>query len=496
MNDFPNGEHRVWDREVDALKSMAHADIMISDFSGIIFDFLFLFEKPILTMHGHYEKRGRDAMDLDEDPWDLRILDKIGQTIDETDIKLLPEIINQTLNQSRSISEGIAQAKNDTDKYPGESGVRGADFISTQLKLLKEEEKDIVQAEETDNSFAVTDLSWNNQKDVSFAGNIKNIFKVLTHPNTLFQMVMALVLFNGYVFLGKTFLPKDGLNQLFLENLFPYATVFSLLLFVLFIGLTWWKGRGAISFQKKHESLEPRDLLLLALPMTPIMQYIIANQDILSFSDSTIVFVFFSIISSVLVILIPWVLSTVVSRSLTIPISLGLLFVVLNMADFGRLTRQRYIVMILAIICIVIFLLLFFKKKNLIIIAIVIFFTTNIGVSIVDARNSEMSDYNKIDFSTSYEESQLFGHINSLVPVRTPDIFLLIYESYNNQETMDHYGFDNSDQVEYLLNQGFAIYDGAYSLGGASEISISHVLHLDLIPGAIEEYRGSIAGGG
>ena len=69
MKKYPANENRVWDRETENLKAMAHADVMISDFSGIIFDFFTLFKKPIITFHSQFEKRGKDAMDIDDELW-------------------------------------------------------------------------------------------------------------------------------------------------------------------------------------------------------------------------------------------------------------------------------------------------------------------------------------------------------------------------------------------------------------------------------------------
>jgi hypothetical protein len=474
INTFPNNDHRVWDKEFDGLKAMAHADIMISDFSGIIFDFIFLFEKPILTMHGHSEKRGRDAMDLEDEPWEIRILDKVGRTICESDLEVLPEIIISTLNQNQIISTEIAKAKNDMDKYPGESGVRGIDFIITQLAQQKNCSEAQVQLNNTNVSEDGASLS--NKKIIGFRRWINNLVKILLHPNTFLQIVVALIVFNGYFFIGNIFLPMGSLNQLFLNYSFPYLAIFSFFLFCMFIGLTWWRGKGELLFRKKHEPFMGIDFILLTLPMTPIMQYIVANQEILSFSDSIIVFGFFFLLSSIFVVFLPWLLSTVVSRNLTQAISLGFVYIIFNMANLGNKIRLIDSAGLLIVISGAIFLLLFFKKKYLIIV-VTIFFVTNIGVSFF------MKSSIGIDAQTSSADSRpkIFEYTSDVVPERTPDIFLLIYESYSNQETMDYYGFDNNNQMQYLLEHGFTIYDGTYTIGATSLISIAYVLNQDVI---------------
>lgn len=47
---YPNSEGLMWDRRSSGLEAMAQAVIMVSDFSGIIFDFLFLLENQFLPL--------------------------------------------------------------------------------------------------------------------------------------------------------------------------------------------------------------------------------------------------------------------------------------------------------------------------------------------------------------------------------------------------------------------------------------------------------------
>ena len=132
--DYPNSDRIVWDKNSNNLKALNSADIMISDFSGVIFDFIFLFERPVLTFAGEYDKRGRDDMDSDREPWMLRVLDKIGKIINENDIRDICELLKKTENNK--IDPGvIAELKNDMDAYPGESGKRCADEI---LKIVSD----------------------------------------------------------------------------------------------------------------------------------------------------------------------------------------------------------------------------------------------------------------------------------------------------------------------------------------------------------------------
>ncbi len=108
---------------------MRCADVMVSDFSGIVFDYLFLFGKPVLSFKGQYDKRGKNAMDYSGEPWYISALDTIGETLEEGDIEALPEKIDAVIKNRKSFSNALKKLRSEMDRYPGESGKRGADAI-------------------------------------------------------------------------------------------------------------------------------------------------------------------------------------------------------------------------------------------------------------------------------------------------------------------------------------------------------------------------------
>jgi len=126
---FPDSSNLYWDKAPNGLQTMNISDIMISDFSGIIFDYILLFTKPVLAFKGKYDKRGHDSMDLVEDPWNLKAVDVTGISIQESDIDNLEELIDNKLKDKAAFSQHIAYLHNGMDKYPDETGVRGADAI-------------------------------------------------------------------------------------------------------------------------------------------------------------------------------------------------------------------------------------------------------------------------------------------------------------------------------------------------------------------------------
>ena len=91
-----------WDFERDNLPTMAQSDLMISDFSGIIFEYAFTFHKPVITMNKKINLEQYDASDLPDLTWRIKELDTIGARIAPSDIPILDKLIKEMLNQDKS----------------------------------------------------------------------------------------------------------------------------------------------------------------------------------------------------------------------------------------------------------------------------------------------------------------------------------------------------------------------------------------------------------
>jgi len=103
----------TWDYNTENLESLSKADIMISDFSGIIFDYVFLFNKPVLYHSASFNKEMYDAGDLEHDPWKFKASRRFGVELNEVDLPNIKQIIqnmitNCALTDERIIAKNIA----------------------------------------------------------------------------------------------------------------------------------------------------------------------------------------------------------------------------------------------------------------------------------------------------------------------------------------------------------------------------------------------------
>ena len=131
---YKDNKNIEWDYERQNIFSLKKADIMISDFSGIIFDYTFLCDKPVLYVNAGMDLRPYDAYDLgDKKLWQYESLEKFGKQLDEKDFENIKEVI-QNMSDSSELAQARAAAKAQAWMYEGEAGKRIADFMISKVE--------------------------------------------------------------------------------------------------------------------------------------------------------------------------------------------------------------------------------------------------------------------------------------------------------------------------------------------------------------------------
>lgn len=112
----------TWDYNSENLDSLSKADIMISDFSGIIFDYIFLFNKPVLYNNSKFFKQMYDAGDIDHELWKFEIIRKIAIELSLDDIDNITETIKNVISIT-CFAEERRKAKETAWQNFGQSGI-------------------------------------------------------------------------------------------------------------------------------------------------------------------------------------------------------------------------------------------------------------------------------------------------------------------------------------------------------------------------------------
>jgi len=121
-----------WDHNNENLQSLSRADIMISDFSGVIFDYAFLFDRPFLYVNNDFDARPYDAYDVDEQPWRFRVLPEIGYPLQEHDFNHIGEVLQKVVNSTYMKTNRIL-ARDTAWQFRGESGNRVAQYLQQKI---------------------------------------------------------------------------------------------------------------------------------------------------------------------------------------------------------------------------------------------------------------------------------------------------------------------------------------------------------------------------
>jgi len=129
---YKDSSNLQWDYERENIYSLAKSDIMISDFSGIIYDYMFLFDRPVMYVWQGFDMRPYDADDLGENAidelWQFKTLKETGVQLKEEHFDSITEII-QKLTASGGLEAKRLEAKNTAWAHQGEAGKRVVDFM-------------------------------------------------------------------------------------------------------------------------------------------------------------------------------------------------------------------------------------------------------------------------------------------------------------------------------------------------------------------------------
>jgi len=129
----------VWDFARDNTASLLKADVMISDFSGIIYDYMFLRDRPVLYANQGADLRMYDADDLGEGAaarlWQFETLRRAGVELTE---EMFPRIREAALaaSDNEQLCAARERAVNEAWMHRGEAGRRIADFMLKTGKAL------------------------------------------------------------------------------------------------------------------------------------------------------------------------------------------------------------------------------------------------------------------------------------------------------------------------------------------------------------------------
>jgi hypothetical protein len=130
-----------WDYERENVYSLKKADIMISDFSGIIFDYVFLRDKPVIYVKQGIDLRPYDADDLGDNAvhelWQFKTLEQIGIELKEEYFDHIEDVI-KNIADNAELRQARQKAREEAWQHQSEAGKRVADFMIETIGKLEQ----------------------------------------------------------------------------------------------------------------------------------------------------------------------------------------------------------------------------------------------------------------------------------------------------------------------------------------------------------------------
>lgn len=313
---------------------------------------------------------------------------------------------------------------------------------------------------------------------------LKKFFDVNFFFSTVLVPMVGLALYCGsFAFFSSRF-QLEGIN-------FDFATKFGKLVLIILSGvsLTFFvllkiRPGDRLVFRNSNKTIYPADICLLLLPITPIVQYLLNNRELLSPTDTLYVLIVFVLFSGFYIFALPVLLGRFLPARTLMILGLAFVFTIVSMASIshyfawfekGALRKQ---LPVFIIVFLVIWLLDNFNKRKIVYLLILLNFIANTSTQLIMPREMNVA-------AASIEQNKLLSVIGDRRPVRLPNIYLLVYDAYVPNETMLGYGIDNSAQEKFLHGLNFKLYPEIYSIGGSTLGTMSRVLN------ASTEFYGS-----
>ena len=131
MAQFPETDKLKWNRDPDNFNVLNEADILISDFSGVLFDFSLVFNKPVIYTEPSNDWSQYDCCWDTEELWTYKILPKIGRKLTQENFGNIGALIEDCLGGSdtQELAKGRDLAREQTWCNIGQGAVKTVDYL-------------------------------------------------------------------------------------------------------------------------------------------------------------------------------------------------------------------------------------------------------------------------------------------------------------------------------------------------------------------------------
>ena len=135
------GEGLTFELDFSSNKSIYSSDLMITDWSGISFEFSFATKRPTLFINTKMKVLNENWEKIGCTPIEITLRDEIGMSIEKSDACNIGEIVSDTFKRSAEYEDRIEAALHKAVYNVRSSNAVGADYILARLIEMQEARK-------------------------------------------------------------------------------------------------------------------------------------------------------------------------------------------------------------------------------------------------------------------------------------------------------------------------------------------------------------------
>ena len=128
MADYPASDQLEWNRDVDNFDCLRRSDILVSDFSGVVFDFALVYDKPVIYTDPNFDLAPYDAWWLKRELWTQGALPRLGMQLTEEGMEDLKSLIDTCLEDPR-FAQGRDQVRQEAWQCYGQGAQKTVDYL-------------------------------------------------------------------------------------------------------------------------------------------------------------------------------------------------------------------------------------------------------------------------------------------------------------------------------------------------------------------------------
>ena len=134
LEHYNNSNNFSIEQDISSTDSFYNADLLITDWSGVAYEYAFGTEKPILFIDVPQKLVNDKFEEINLEPIDIKIRYKLGEVVSPHELNKIDFHINKLINQRDKYISKIIEARNSLVYNLGNSSQVGAEYIQSLIK--------------------------------------------------------------------------------------------------------------------------------------------------------------------------------------------------------------------------------------------------------------------------------------------------------------------------------------------------------------------------